>query len=136
MTKPTAQIPIPQAAAACTAFAAFAVSVFVGIASENPATTILGRALLAMVAGFAGGFALGLVCEWIVREEVARVEREFAGDAVGVGAGESVRNGRAGDAGAEVDLDGLTGVDVIEEEPAEVAAARGAIDDRQASARR
>ena len=120
MAKVKHQIPIPQAAAACTAFAAFSVSILVGIASDNPVTTVLSRALFAMVAGFAGGFLVGLVCDWLVREEITRVEKGMTEDS----------------AASEVGLDGLTGVDVIEEEPAEVAAARGAIDDRQASARR
>lgn len=108
MAKAKPQIPIPQAAAACTAFAAFSVSIFVGIASDNPVTTVLSRALLAMVAGFAGGFFVGLVCDWLVREEIARVENGMAADS-------------AASAGDEVGLDGLTGVDVIDEDTGAVA---------------
>ncbi len=123
VTRPAPRIPIPQAAAACTAFAAFAVSVFVGIASDNPTTTVIGRALLAMLLGFAGGFALGLVCEWIVREEVARMEDEMVRD--------SARSDPAGHAGDGVDVDGLTGVDVIEDDAASLASDRVGIDDRR-----
>lgn len=112
MPKPKPKIPIPQAAAACTAFAAFAVSVVVGMGADNPVETVLTRALLAMVIGFAGGFLVGLVCDWIVHHEIARIEQ-------GIGADDA---GRDGSAGVEVDADGLTGVDVIEEEPESVAA--------------
>jgi len=105
MAKVKHQIPIPQAAAACTAFAAFSVSILVGIASDNPVATVLSRALFAMVAGFAGGFLVGLVCDWLVREEITRVEKGMAEDS----------------AASEVGLDGLTGVDVIEEDDASVA---------------
>jgi hypothetical protein len=121
--KPAARIPIPQAAAACTGFAAFSVSVFVGIASDNPSSTVIARALLAMVAGFAGGFALGLVCDWIVREEVARIDEDVEVDAA--------RDASAGRAGSEVDLDGLTGVDVIEDEPETLATGGAGFDDRR-----
>jgi hypothetical protein len=121
--KPAARIPIPQAAAACTGFAAFSVSMFVGIASDNPSTTVMTRALLAMVAGFVGGFTLGLVCDWIVREEIARIDESLEADAA--------QDARAGRAGAEVDLDGLTGVDVIEEEPEPLASGGAGFDDRR-----
>ena len=102
MAKKTAQIPIPQAAAACTAFAAFRVSILVGLSNDNPPATVLSRALVAMVAGFAGGFAVGLVCDWLVREEIARVETE-------------IETRAAADSSVGVDLGGLTGVDIIEE---------------------
>lgn len=72
--KPTPRIPIPQAVAGCTAFAAFSVSIAVGVLSGNPTATVLERALIAMLCGFAGGFAIGLVCDWLVAQEVARIE--------------------------------------------------------------
>jgi hypothetical protein len=117
MAKQKAQIPIPQAAAACTAFAAFSVSILVGLSSDNPATTVLSRALVAMVAGFAGGFAIGLVCDWLVREEISRVESEF-------------ENRAAAESSSEVDLGGLTGVDIIEEPASALDSARVESDDR------
>jgi len=121
MAKQKAQIPIPQAAAACTAFAAFSVSILVGLSSDNPATTVLSRALVAMVAGFTGGFAIGLVCDWLVREEISRVESEF-------------ENRAAAESSSEVDLGGLTGVDIIEEPASALDSARVESDDRSGAA--
>lgn len=108
MKKQKPQIPIPQAVAACTAFAAFSVSVFVGLAAENPTSTVLLRALFAMLVGFCGGFMIGLVCDWIVNKEIARVE-------AGVVVDPSLAMQQ------DVGPDGMTGVDVIEELPIEVA---------------
>ena len=79
--KPTPRIPIPQAAAGCTAFAAFSVSVIVGTAAGNPADLILSRALVAMLCGFAAGFVVGIVCDWLVAQEVARLEAAVEEDA-------------------------------------------------------
>ena len=76
-----------------------------------------------MVAGFVGGFTLGLVCDWIVREEIARIDESLEADAA--------QDARAGRAGAEVDLDGLTAVDVIEEEPEPLASGGAGFDDRR-----
>ena len=104
MAKSTKQIPIPQAAGACTAFAAFSVSILVGISSENPVDTVLSRALLALLLGFAVGFLVGLVCDWIVREEIGRVEVLMSADS-------------AASVAAEVDLDEEGGVDVVDELP-------------------
>lgn len=94
----TPKIPIPQAVAACSAFAAFSVSLGVGILVGNTAEVILSRALITMAAGFAGGFLVGLVCEWIVAQRVAALESHITGS-------ES----------ANVDAEGLTGVDIIED---------------------
>jgi hypothetical protein len=123
MAKKTAQIPIPQAAAACTAFAAFSVSVLVGLSSDNPTDVVLSRALVAMVVGFAGGFAIGLICDWLVREEIARVESE-------------VESRSTADPSAEVDLGGLTGVDIIEEGDAPLDAGRAESESRRGASLR
>lgn len=72
--KPTPRIPIPQAAAGCTAFAAFSVAAFVGAGSGNPLDVVLTRALLAMLGGFGVGFVVGIICDWIVVQEVSRLE--------------------------------------------------------------
>lgn len=103
------QVPLPQAIAACIAFGAFAVSILVGIVSGNPMEAILTRALISMVVAFAGGFAVGLVCDWMVGQETRRIEQSMRAELA-----ESQR--------AEVDLDGLTGVDVIEEDEKSMAA--------------
>lgn len=103
------RVPLPQAIAACIAFAAFAVSILVGIVSGNPMEAILTRALISMVVAFAGGFAVGLVCDWMVGQETRRIEQSMRAELA-----ESQR--------AEVDLEGLTGVDVIEEDEKSLAA--------------
>ena len=123
MAKVTKQIPIPQAAAACTAFAAFSVSIFVGIASDNPVETVLSRALIALIAGFVVGFIVGLVCDWIVHEEITRVENRMEADS-------------AASVASEVDLDGLTGVDVVDESPDSMDASSDQMEPREAVGRR
>ena len=123
VTRPSARIPIPQAVGACTGFAAFTVSVIVGISSSNPVETVLSRALLAMAAAFAGGFLLGLVCDWIVSEEVARIEDAVQADA-------------EDRAAREVDLDGLTGVDVLEDDVESMASRAVRTENRDAVGRR
>ena len=120
MAKVTKQIPIPQAAAACTAFAAFSVSIFVGIASDNPVETVLSRALIALIAGFVVGF---IVCDWIVHEEITRVENRMEADS-------------AASVASEVDLDGLTGVDVVDESPDSMDASSDQMETREAVGRR
>lgn len=107
------RIPIPQAAGACTAFAAFSVSIAVGLASSNPTETVLSRALIALAVGFVGGFLVGLVCDWIVVQEVARIDG-------------TVQDATADDDEArednEVGLGGLSGVDVLDDEADSLAA--------------
>lgn len=83
-------------------FAAFTVSVVAGLRSGNPVDVILGRAIVAMLASFAGGFAVGLVIDWMVREEVGRV-------------GPADSDAGAGEIDGSEDLDGLTGVDIVDE---------------------
>lgn len=123
------RIPVSQAIAACTAFAAFSVSVLVGLSAGNPSETVLGRALIAMACGFAGGFAIGLVCEWIVDQQIARVESRLETEA-------AARAASAVSDIAEVGLDGLTGVDVIEEEPAPLDGPTGQFETRGSASRR
>jgi len=79
--KPSPRIPIPQAAAGCIAFAAFSVAIFVGIGTPNPVEVILSRALVAMACGFGVGYAVGLVCDWLVEQEVTRLEALVEADA-------------------------------------------------------
>jgi len=79
--------PLPQAIAACVAFAAFAVSIVVGLASDNPTETVLTRALVSLGCGAFGGFAVGLVCDWLGGQHAAPAakasEAENAEDADG-----------------------------------------------------
>ncbi len=120
------RIPIPQAAGACTAFASFSVSIAVGLASSNPTETVLSRALLALALGFVGGFIVGLVCDWIVQQEVTRIERSTM---------ESDRADEAARAAAEDDLGGLTGVDVLDDDEDSLAAQAVQTENRTASRR-
>ena len=99
---PSNRVPLPQAIAACLAFAAFSVSIAVGISANNPVETVLTRALLAMLFAFCGGFVVGLVCDWMVSQETRKIDRAMRA--------ELAERDRT-----EVGLDGLTGVDVIEE---------------------
>ena len=94
------RIPVPQAIAACMGFAAFTVSVVAGLRSGNPVDVILGRAIVAMIASFAGGFAVGLVVDWMVRVEVARI---------------GPVEGDADDFEGSEDLEELTGVYIVDE---------------------
>ncbi len=103
----TPRIPIPQAAGACTAFASFAVSIAVGLASSIPTDVVLTRALMALAAGFAGGFIVGLVCDWIVAQEVIRIDQ--AND-------EHARADSPHRVDGEVGLGEESGVEVIEED--------------------
>lgn len=110
--KPTPRIPIPQAAAGCTAFAAFSVSILVGLSAGNPADVVLSRALLAMVLGFAGGFLVGIVCDWLVAQEIARIEAAVEEDTKAL----------------EADVAGRTtpeGIEVLDEEALGVVEERG-----------
>lgn len=103
------RVPIPQAAGACTAFAAFSVSVVVGIASNNPADTVLLRAIVALIAGFGGGFLVGLVCDWIVGQQVAAIEAASAG-------------ADSADRAARAAADELGDVEIVEEDDSMMAA--------------
>jgi hypothetical protein len=110
--KPTPRIPIPQAAAGCTAFAAFSVAVFVGAWSSNPLDVVLTRALLAMLGGFGAGFVVGIVCDWIVAQEVSRIEAAVEEDTKAIEADVAGRNT-------------LEGVEVLDEEALGVVEERG-----------
>ncbi|MHC4415045.1 MAG: hypothetical protein ACYS0G_07165 [Planctomycetota bacterium] len=54
--------------AGCFALAAFAVAVLAGLAGGNPATSILGRALLAMIVCYPVGLMIGMVCQRVLEE--------------------------------------------------------------------
>jgi hypothetical protein len=116
---PQPRIPIPQAAASCTGFAAFAVAIIVGLWSSNPTDVVIGRALVSMLVGAAGGFAVGLVCDWLVNQEVARIAASME---VADHDGESANERE----------DGLTGVDVLEDGNDSFASARVESENREA----
>jgi hypothetical protein len=57
--------------AGCFALASFAVALFAGIVSDNPAMDVLIRALVAMLVCYPIGLLVGMVCEHIVQAHVA-----------------------------------------------------------------
>ncbi len=56
--------------AACFALAAFAVAVVAGIAGGNPATSILVRALIAMIGCYPAGLIIGLICARVMTDHI------------------------------------------------------------------
>jgi|SRR4051812_16773738 hypothetical protein len=56
--------------AACFALAAFAVAIITGLANDNPASSILVRALTAMFVCYPLGLIVGMVCERVVSAHV------------------------------------------------------------------
>ena len=61
--------------AACFTLAAFAVAVVAGLASDNPATHVLVRAVVAMIVCYPIGFIVGIVCERIISAHIESHER-------------------------------------------------------------
>ncbi len=130
-TQQNSRVPIPQTVGACTAFAAFTVAIVAGIASDNPVDVVLFRALTALAAGFCGGFLVGLVCDWLVTQEVRRIESDMVDAQL-----EASRAGSAGFAGESPDQDGLTGVDVLEDDEETLASSSVRSENRDAATRR
>ncbi|MBI1303065.1 MAG: hypothetical protein GC172_04685 [Phycisphaera sp.] len=77
-------------------------AIFVGIGTPNPVEVILTRALVAMACGFAVGYAVGLVCDWLVAQEVARLE--------------ALVEAEAKELEAQIDASTPEGVEVLDEE--------------------
>ena len=59
-----------KAIAGCFALAAFTVAVLAGLAGGNAAMSILGRALIAMIACYPVGLLIGVVCQHVVEQHV------------------------------------------------------------------
>jgi putative Mn2+ efflux pump MntP len=74
-----------KAVAGCFALAAFAVAVVAGIAAGNPPTSILIRALMAMLICYPLGMMIGLVCQHVIEQHIKAEAR--ANIAVEPGAG-------------------------------------------------
>jgi len=62
--------------AACMALAAFAVAVLSGLFATNPPQLILTRALIAMLLCYPAGYIIGLVCDRVMTEHLARYQQE------------------------------------------------------------
>jgi hypothetical protein len=56
--------------AACFTLAAFAVAVVAGLASDNPATHVLVRAVVAMCVCYPVGYVAGMVCERVISAHI------------------------------------------------------------------
>ncbi len=54
--------------------AAFAVAILAGLNAGNPADAILGRAVASLAIGWAGGLAVGMVLEHLVRLEKRKID--------------------------------------------------------------
>ncbi len=59
-----------RAVAGCFALAAFSVAVVAGLAGGNAPSSILVRALIAMIVCYPVGLVIGLVCQHVVEEHV------------------------------------------------------------------
>ena len=72
-----------KAIAGCFALAAFTVAVLAGLAGGNTATSILLRALVAMVACYPLGLVIGVVCQHVIEQHAktpAKTEVGAGGD--------------------------------------------------------
>lgn len=56
--------------AGCFALSAFAVGVLAGLASDNPAPQVLGRAIICMLVCYPVGLVIGMVCVRVIAAHV------------------------------------------------------------------
>ncbi|MEM9167767.1 MAG: hypothetical protein AAGB48_12190 [Planctomycetota bacterium] len=76
---------IPRISAGVCALASFAVVVLTGLAAQNAAGHVLGKALVAMLLGYVIGSVIGMVLESVVRGHLAGyAERHPVREAAGV----------------------------------------------------
>ncbi|MCZ6836934.1 MAG: hypothetical protein O7G85_14250 [Planctomycetota bacterium] len=61
---------ISRVIAGCFGLAAFGIALVTGLASENPATIILTRAIFAMVVCYPIGWIVGLLCQRIIDDHI------------------------------------------------------------------
>lgn len=83
----------PHVIAGCFALAAFAVAVVAGVASGNPASVVLMRALLAMTLCYPLGLVIGALCHRVVQQHLDATDA--AAKALPPGAGETEEAGGA-----------------------------------------
>lgn len=62
--------------AASLGLSAFALAIVAGLAAENPAETILLRAVVSMIVCHIVGWCVGLTAEWAAMEAVSTYERQ------------------------------------------------------------
>lgn len=73
-----------RAIAGCFSLAAFSVALIAGLAGGNTATSILMRALFAMVACYPLGLLVGYACRHVVEQHLADQPSAGSGDTDGV----------------------------------------------------
>ncbi len=59
-----------KAVAGCCALAAFAVAVVAGVAGGNAPTSILFRAMIAMIVCYPLGLTVGLICQHVIEQHI------------------------------------------------------------------
>jgi hypothetical protein len=88
--------------AATMSFVAFAVCIFVGIEADNPFTTVVSKALLAMLVTFVVGLVLGTMAQKMLDENIAATAGPNNGPVTRASDGEKIseiqqaKNGSAG----------------------------------------
>ena len=84
VSRPHSGVPDPvtgatsRAVAGCFALAAFAVAIVAGLSGGNTATSILFRAVIAMIACYPVGLIIGLICQQVIADHVERAGAEWA----------------------------------------------------------
>jgi hypothetical protein len=66
--------------AACFALAAFAVAIFAGLATSNPAGDVLLRAVVSMIVCYPVGTVAGLICQRVIATQLALRNSEQTSD--------------------------------------------------------
>jgi hypothetical protein len=67
---------ISRVMAGCFAMSSFAVAIIAGLSGGNPATLILGRALVAMALCYPVGLIVGMICERVIAAHMHDVEQK------------------------------------------------------------
>ena len=82
-----------RAIAGCFALAAFSVAIIAGLASGITASSILMRALLAMVVCYPVGLLVGFVCRYVIEQHLGQAQdRSDATDTVSEPSEQSAEN--------------------------------------------
>ena len=87
---------VSNAVAGCFGLAAFAVAVVAGLGGGNTATSILLRALIAMIVCYPIGLVIGMVCQHVVEQHVRQRAEEAPAPRVAEQSAENAKE--AGDA--------------------------------------
>ncbi|MHC4769680.1 MAG: hypothetical protein ACYTEI_13350 [Planctomycetota bacterium] len=83
-----------RAVAGCFSLAAFAVAVVAGLAGGNTPSSILLRALMAMVVCYPVGLVIGIVCQYVIEEHVKASPAANAVGQSGYGASPTVQSAK------------------------------------------